>query len=366
MLDWLKKWYTNKFSDPQVVTLFLTLLLGFLAIYWLSGMLGPVLVAIAFAYLLEWPVARLTRLGCSRTISTAVVVVSFISVITLIVMSIIPAAWAQGRNLARDLPSMIESGKTYLLELPEMFPGIVSAEQIYLMIQTADERLMTFSREILSLSVASIFDVVAVLIYLVLVPVMVFFMLKDKESLSSSFVGLLPTERKLISQVWHEMNGQIMNYIRGKILEILIVGAVSFVVFTLFGLNYALLLAVCVGFSVLVPYIGAALATLPIALVALFQWGLTAEFGYLMLAYGIIQALDGNVLVPLLFSEVVDLNPVFIIIAVLFFGGLFGFWGIFFAIPLASLVKATIKAWSSRVYPNTEAVADSAVESSVK
>ena len=195
---------------------------------------------------------------------------------------------------------------------------------------------------------------------------MVFFMLKDKESLSSSFVGLLPTERKLISQVWHEMNGQIMNYIRGKILEILIVGAVSFVVFTLFGLNYALLLAVCVGFSVLVPYIGAALATLPIALVALFQWGLTAEFGYLMLAYGIIQALDGNVLVPLLFSEVVDLNPVFIIIAVLFFGGLFGFWGIFFAIPLASLVKATIKAWSSRVYPNTEAVADSAVESSVK
>ncbi len=352
MLDWLKKWYTNKFSDPQVVTLFLTLLIGFLAIYWLSGMLGPVLVAIAFAYLLEWPVARLTKLGLSRTISTSVVVISFITIISLIMMSILPAAWAQGRNLARDLPSMIDSGKSYLLELPEMFPGMISAEQINLMILTADERLMTFSKDILSLSVASIFDLVAVLIYLVLVPVMVFFLLKDKASLSASFVGLLPQERKLISQVWYEMNGQIMNYIRGKILEILIVGAISFVVFTLFGLNYALLLAVCVGFSVLIPYIGAALATLPIALVALFQWGLTAEFGYLMLAYAIIQALDGNVLVPLLFSEVVDLNPVFIIIAVLFFGGLFGFWGIFFAIPLASLVKATIKAWSSRVYPD--------------
>ncbi|KKO46149.1 permase [Arsukibacterium ikkense] len=354
MLDWLKKWYTNKFSDPQVVTLFLTLLIGFLAIYWLSGMLGPVLVAIAFAYLLEWPVARLTKLGLSRTISTSMVVISFITIISLIMMSILPAAWAQGRNLARDLPSMIESGKSYLLELPDMLPGVISAEQINLMIQTADERLMSFSKEILSLSLASIFDLVAVLIYLVLVPVMVFFLLKDKDSLSASFVGLLPKERTLISQVWNEMNGQIMNYIRGKILEILIVGAVSFVVFTLFGLNYALLLAVCVGFSVLIPYIGAALATLPIALVALFQWGLTAEFGYLMLAYAIIQALDGNVLVPLLFSEVVDLNPVFIIIAVLFFGGLFGFWGIFFAIPLASLVKATIKAWSSRIYPDSD------------
>jgi putative permease len=88
-----------------------------------------------------------------------------------------------------------------------------------------------------------------------------------------------------------------------------------------------------------------------VALVGLFQWGFSAEFGYLMLAYGIIQALDGNVLVPLLFSEAVDLNPVYIIIAVLFFGGLFGFWGVFFAIPLASLVKATIKAWSTRMHP---------------
>jgi putative permease len=66
-----------------------------------------------------------------------------------------------------------------------------------------------------------------------------------------------------------------------------------------------------------------------------------------MLAYGIIQALDGNVIVPLLFSEAVNLHPVTIIIAVIFFGGLWGFWGVFFAIPLATLVKAVINAWTS-------------------
>lgn len=351
MLDWLKKWYTNKFSDPQVVTLFLLLLIGFLSVYWLSSILAPVLVAIVFAYLLEWPVVRLTRLGLSRTLSTALVVASFIGLTGLILMWLLPVVWNQGRNLLRDLPTMIEQGRNYLLELPAAFPGVISSEQIHLLMQSVDERLMTFGREVLSLSLSSIVDLVALLIYLVLVPLMVFFMLKDKSELIGSAVQLLPTERKLISQVWHEMNVQIMNYIRGKILEILIVGACSYVVFALFGLNYPLLLGVLVGLSVLIPYVGAAVVTLPVALVALFQWGLTAEFGYLMLAYGVIQALDGNLLVPLLFSEAVDLNPVFIIIAVLFFGGLFGFWGIFFAIPLASLVKATINAWSTRISP---------------
>jgi len=120
---------------------------------------------------------------------------------------------------------------------------------------------------------------------------------------------------------------------------------VSFVTFALMGLNYAMLLGALVGFSVVVPYIGAVVVTVPVALIAFFQWGWGSEFIYLMVAYAVIQALDGNVLVPLLFSEAVNLHPVAIIVAILFFGGLWGFWGVFFAIPLAALVKAVIDAW---------------------
>ena len=76
------------------------------------------------------------------------------------------------------------------------------------------------------------------------------------------------------------------------------------------------------------------------ALIGLFQWGLGNEFMVLMIVYAVIQALDGNVLVPILFSEAVNLHPVAIIAAVLIFGGLWGFWGVFFAIPLATLFKA--------------------------
>ena len=179
MLDWLKKWYMHKFSDPQVVTLFLLLLIGFMSIYWLSGILAPVLVAIAFAYLLDWPLLRLTQLGVSRAVGTVAVVSAFVGVATLTLMWIIPIVWYQGRNLLRDLPQMIEQGKAYLLQLPESFPGVVSVEQINILMHSVDERLMTFGRDMLQLSLASIVDLVALLIYLVLVPLIVYFWLEE-------------------------------------------------------------------------------------------------------------------------------------------------------------------------------------------
>jgi putative permease len=174
---------------------------------------------------------------------------------------------------------------------------------------------------------------------------LVFFFLKDKDRILGWFEQYLPRERNLSRRVWSEVDMQIGNYVRGKFIEILILLAVSYVIFTLMNLNYALLLAVLMGLSVIIPYVGATLVTIPVVLVAFFEWGMTQEFWYLMLAYAIIQALDGVVLVPLLFSEVVNLHPVAIIVAILFFGGIWGFWGVFFAIPLATLVKAVLTAW---------------------
>jgi putative permease len=192
----------------------------------------------------------------------------------------------------------------------------------------------------------------------VLVPVLVFFFMKDKDLMIHWFVSFLPKERSLVSGVWAEAEMQIANYVRGKVMEIFIVGAVTYVTFIFIGLEYSALLATLVGLSVLIPYIGAAVATLPIALVAFFQYGWGWDFGQVMIAYAVIQTLDGNVLVPLMFSEVVNLHPVAIILAILVFGGIWGFWGIFFAIPLATLVQAVLRAWP-RFTDNPEIVSES-------
>jgi len=123
------------------------------------------------------------------------------------------------------------------------------------------------------------------------------------------------------------------------------VGGLSYLVFAVFDLNYAALLGLLVGLSVIIPYIGATLVTIPVVAVAFFQWGLTPDFYWVVGLYIVLQVLDGNVLVPLLFSEAVNLHPLAIIVAVIFFGGLWGVWGVFFAIPLATLVNAVVTAW---------------------
>jgi len=183
------------------------------------------------------------------------------------------------------------------------------------------------------------------MIYLILAPLLVFFFLKDKEVILGWFMHFFPKDTQLSTQVWREMDQQIGNYVRGKFWEITIVSVICFITFSFLGLKYALLVSILVGLSVVIPYIGATVVTFPVALMGFFQWGWTPDFAWFMFAYGIIQALDGNVIVPLLFSEVVNIHPVAIIVAILFFGGLWGFWGVFFAIPLGTLVNAVLTAW---------------------
>jgi len=140
-------------------------------------------------------------------------------------------------------------------------------------------------------------------------------------------------------------NKKIGKYIRGKLLEIVIVGIATYIPLKIMGLQYAELLSLFVGLSVIIPYVGAVAVTIPVVIIAYIQFGASTQLFYLLLAYGIVQFLDGNILVPLLFSEVVNMHPTAIIISVLVFGGLWGVWGVFFAIPLATLIQAVINAW---------------------
>ncbi|MEN3785237.1 AI-2E family transporter [Aeromonas veronii] len=348
MLEVLKRWYQTRFSDPDAVTLFLLLVFCFTIICLFGDLLAPLLVALVMAYLLEWPVARLQKAGLSRTLATSVILILFIAVAVASLLGLIPTLVSQGINLAKEAPAMLTHAQDYVRTLPDKYPELIDVSLVETVIDNIRQRILSGGEHLVSASLSSLVNVVAIMIYLILVPLMVFFMLKDKRVLIGSLRRFLPRNRTLVNRVWVEMNNQIINYIRGKVIEILIVGIATYVPFALMGLRYSVLLAVAVGFSVLIPYIGAAVVTVPVAMVALFQWGLTPEFAWLMVAYLVIQALDGNLLVPVLFSEAVNLHPVAIIIAVLVFGGLWGFWGVFFAIPLATLVKAVINAWPKR------------------
>jgi putative permease len=231
------------------------------------------------------------------------------------------------------------------MALPERFPEVISPQQAEEILDGIRSEVGSYGQDVLSISISSVVGVLTLLVYLILMPMLVFFFLKDKDIIMRWFVSFMPGERGLADMVWIEVDRQIANYVRGKFWEIIIVWAASFLAFSFFGLQYAMLLAVIVGLSVVIPYVGATVVTFPVILVAWFQWGWGQDFIWVTIAYLVIQALDGNVLVPLLFGEVVNLHPIAIIVAILVFGGLWGFWGVFFAIPLATLVNAVLRAW---------------------
>lgn len=344
MFDVVRTWFRRHFSDPQAVLLAVLLLVGFTIVIWLGRVLAPVLAAVVIAYLLEGLVQQLERSGLRRLWVVSLVFLVFMVFATFLLLGVVPLMWTQLKQLVTDLPNYIAEGQRALLALPEHY-AFITEEQIREVILVVRAEMGEFGQHILAFSLASIPGIITVLVYVILVPLLVFFFLKDKDRILGWMASFMPRDRSLTSRVWAEVDQQLGNYVRGKFWEILIVGGVSFIFFAVLGLKYSLLLAVIVGLSVIVPYIGATVVTVPIAVVGYFQWGWGSEFAYLMIGYLIIQTLDGNVLVPLLFSEVVDLHPIAIIVSVLVFGSLWGFWGLFFAIPLATLFNVLLNAW---------------------
>ena len=346
-MDVVRNWFQRHLGNPQVVSLAVVMLFAILGITYFGTSLGPMLAAIVLAYLLEGPVSLLQRWHCSRLLATSLVWAVFVAVVLVVVFILVPLVTRQAGQVVQEVPFLIASVREFLNTLPERYPQMFSASQVDDVILELNQAVAQFRNALLAQSWALGMSLVYVAIYLVLVPLLVFFFLKDKTRIMAWAGQFMPDDIGLIRRVWTDVDRQLANYVRGKVVEILIVGLVSFAVFYWRGLNYAALLAALVGLSVLIPYLGALVTTLPIAMVAYAQWGFGSEFGWIIFLYGVIQGLDGNVLVPLLFSEAVDLHPVAIIGAVLFFGGIWGFWGVFFAIPLATVVKAILVAWPS-------------------
>ena len=347
MKEVLTRWYQRYLSEEEAVILLVMLTVAFAVMLLFGDILAPVLVAVILAYLMQGVANVLRQRGLPGELSVAFSTLLFLGGFFAVLFGLAPLVWRQLVALVREAPAIIEAWRKVLVTLPEEYPVFFTQQQVNELTAAIQAEMASVGQILVTKGLSSIPSVLAAAVYLILIPLMVFFFLKDREQLTGWFADFLPTKRPLLERIWSELNLQFANYARGKGIEVLIVGSASYVVFAIFSLNYAALLGLLVGFSVIVPYIGAALVTIPVVVVAYFQFGVTPDFYWVVGAYLLIQVLDGNVLVPLLFSEAVNLHPVAIVIAVLFFGGLWGFWGVFFAIPLATLVNAILSAWPS-------------------
>ena len=339
----VKQWLDRYLSDPQVVILSLLLLAGFAVVLSTGDILTPFFAAVIIAYLLEGWVAKLESWHVSRWLGATLMFVVFLVLMLLFFLVLVPILSRQLTQVIAQVPDMLQQLQMWVLGLPERYPTLFTDKQVNKILAAATEELRVDSEAFLTQSIKIGVGATYIMLYLALVPFMVFFMLKDKVQINAWLRQFVPQDSTLATSVWNEVDDQIGNYVRGKAIEITVIGSISMVTFRLLGLDYATLLGVIVGLSVIIPYVGATFVTIPVLAVAYLDP--SASFVGVSIAYFVIQILDGNVLVPILFSEVVDIHPVGIIVAILLFGGIWGFWGVFFAIPLATLVQAVIRAW---------------------
>ena len=345
MLEEINNLFRKIFSSEETLVFALLLSGAFLTLFFFGNILTPFLVSIIFAYLLVGMQKRLEEYGLNSTLALILTYSFFLLLGVALMVWLVPLVYQQLQSLILEIPKWVNSFMIFVQNIPEKYPDLISSDQITTFLQSLSGQITAISEDFLKASIAGIQNTVTIAINLVLLPILVFFFLFDRESIISGFLSILPNKRAMLQNVWIEMDDQLSNYARGKAIEIVIVGLVAAVIFMYFDLQYVALLSVLVGFSVLIPFLGAFIVTLPVAVLGLLQFGMTFDFWLLMGLYVILQMLDGYLLVPILFSDAVKLHPVIIMLAVFIFGGMFGFWGIFFAIPIATLIKAIWNSW---------------------
>ena len=347
MFEQVNKVLKNIFNNEETIIFSLAILLFFLVISFFGSILTPFIISIVVAYLLVGMQKKIQSYDVSANVSLIITFSVFIITGAALLIWLVPLLYIQLQAFILDVPNLINNFLDFVSGLPAKFPDLVSSEQISIFFQAVSEEASAIAQNIVKSSISGIQSAITFLLYIILFPILVYFFLFDRKNIIDGFIKIIPGKRQMLSNIWAEMDIQLSNYVRGKTIEIFIVGIAAAIIFVSLGLKYSALLSVLVGLSVIIPFVGAFLVTIPIVIVGLLQFGLSTEFYLLIGLYLLLQALDGNLLVPIIFSETVKLHPVVIILAVFIFGSMFGFWGVFFSIPIATFIKAVWNAWPS-------------------
>lgn len=302
--------------------------------------LAPLLAAVLIAYVLDGiVVAVMAKLPIKRAVASTLVIV-FVMLLALAGLYAVPKLLFELRGLGDTLPKLGLVIEKAISNINAQIPEEIALDKEHVASRVGE--VASGAAEYLlnnTLNIAG--DVFTVFLYFILIPLLVFFLLKDKDVLRASLVDALPSSAAL-RDLWIKVDEQFGSYVRGKVVETIIVGFITWWGFLFFDLNYGFTLAMMVGLSAFVPFVGVLAVTFPVVLFAYLQFGWSGEFAGVVAFYAVVMALDGQLLVPLLFSEAVKIHPVSIFAAIIFFGNLWGVWGVFFAIPLAAIIKSVI------------------------
>ena len=302
MIEHINKLFKRIFNNEETVIFSLVIVSVLILFSLFAAILTPFIISVVVAYLLVGLQKKIQSYNISESLSAIFAFSIFIIVGAAMFMWLIPLIYVQLQSFVLDLPRLFDEFINFMTTLSVTFPDLVNSDQISLFFQSVSSELSSITQNLVKSSIAGIQSTISVLLYIILFPILVYFFFFDRKNIINGLTKIIPGDRTMLSKVWSEMDVQLSNYVRGKALEIIIVGLLAAILFYSFGLKYAALLAFLVGISALIPYVGAFLVTIPIVVIGLLQFGLSSQFYLLLGLYILLQFVDGNILVPIILS----------------------------------------------------------------
>ena len=318
------------------------LLCGWL-LYLLSPILTPFLISALLAYLGDPLVDRLQRLGLPRTVAVLVVFAGFMVLLAVTIIVLVPVIGKQITALADAMPGYLDWINTTLIPWLERRLDVnISTVDLAALKSTLSENFRaagSTAANVLGYITQSGMVLVGWLLNLLLIPVVVFYLLRDWDRIIDAINALLPRNvEPTVSRLTRESNDMLGAFLRGQLLVMLALGTIYSSGLWLIGLNFALLIGLVAGLVSFVPYLGVIVGFVLAAVAILFQTGDVLQVLWVAVVFSAGQTLEGMVLTPWLVGDRIGIHPVMVIFAVLAGGQLFGFFGVLLALPVASVL----------------------------
>ena len=311
-------------------------LLFFVALWYLGSVMLPFLVGGAVAYFLDPVADRLERLGLGRVTATTLITLGAVLIVVLLVLAVIPQLIQQLSALINATPAIAAKFEGFLREtFPEMSDSTSVMRQTLAQIASAIQaRGGALAQGLLT----SVLSVVGWLLFIVIVPVVAFYLLMDWDHLITRIDALLPRDHApTIRRLAREIDAVLAGFVRGQLSVCLAMGVYYGTTLMLAGLQFGLIIGAIAGAITVIPYIGALIGGALAIGLALYQfWGEWLQIGIVAAIFGIGQFLEGNVITPRLVGKSVGLHPVWLMLALSIFGAIFGFAGLLVAVPVAA------------------------------
>jgi len=311
----------------------------------ISAILAPLIISFILYYLLTPIVDFLEKKGVRRLWSIIGIYTLIVVLLTLLIIWLVPVLQEQFSNLIDSIPEFFNTFTNFLSDAAENIGLNTDQQQIFDEILSYFDNIQANFTDYVSQGFSGVGNIISsvtnVFVIILMVPIILFFLLKDGSEFINSFMNIVPPGgRKDISAILRAIDAQVGQYIKGQIIVATVNGILMFIGFSIIGLSYSGILAITGGILSFIPYLGPALTFIPAAIIALTDSLLMVAL--LAVVWGVVQFIEGNLVEPNVMGRQLNVHPVTIIFILLIMGELLGLVGMILGVPIYAIIKVFI------------------------